>query len=54
MAKEAAKIYNIDWENSIMVGDASGYPGQFSDSDRKFAENSGIGIYYDTLEFQKL
>jgi DNA 3'-phosphatase len=54
MAEKAGKLYNIDWENSIMVGDASGYEGQFSDSDRKFAENAGIGTYYDVLEFQKL
>jgi len=54
MAEEAAKVYDIDWENSIMVGDASGLPGQFSDSDKKFAENAGIGTYYDTKEFQNL
>jgi len=34
----------------IMIGDASGLPGQFSDSDRKCAENANIG-YMDIEEF---
>lgn len=44
----------IDKENSIMVGDASGLEGQFSDSDKMFAINAGIGTYYDVEEFKKL
>lgn len=34
----------------LMVGDASGLPGQFSDSDKKCAENFGID-YMDVQEF---
>lgn len=34
-----------------MVGDASGLEGQFSDSDKKFAENAGID-YMDVNEFK--
>lgn len=37
-------------EWSIMVGDASGLPGQFSDSDKKTAENAGID-YMDINKF---
>lgn len=37
-------------EWSIMVGDASGLPGQFSDSDKKTAENAGID-YMDINDF---
>lgn len=54
MAEKAAEKYDIDWENSIMVGDASGLPGRFSDSDKKFAENAGIGTFYDTEEFHRI
>jgi DNA 3'-phosphatase len=36
----------------LMVGDASGLPGQFSDSDKKCAENFGID-YLDVDEFCK-
>ena len=35
---------------SLMIGDASGKPGQFSDSDRKCAENFGID-YLDVEDF---
>ena len=35
---------------SLMIGDASGKPGQFSDSDKKCAENFGID-YMDVEEF---
>lgn len=35
---------------SVMIGDASGKPGDFSDSDKKFAENAGID-YMDVNEF---
>ena len=36
--------------NSLMIGDASGKPGQFSDSDKKCAENFGID-YLDVEDF---
>ena len=36
----------------LMVGDASGKPGQFSDSDKKCAENFGID-YLDVEDFLK-
>lgn len=39
--------------SSLMIGDASGLPGQFSDSDKKTAENFGID-YLDINEFVKL
>lgn len=35
----------VDLENSFYVGDAAGRPGDFADSDRKFAENIGIKFY---------
>lgn len=37
-------------ENMLMIGDASGKSGQFSDSDRKTAENFGID-YLDVEDF---
>lgn len=37
----------------IMIGDASGKPGDFSDSDKKCAENFGID-YIDVEDFLKL
>lgn len=37
----------------IMIGDASGKPGDFSDSDRKCAENYGID-YMDVEDFIKI
>lgn len=37
-------------ECSLMVGDASGLPGQFSDSDKVCAENAGID-YMDVTRF---
>lgn len=36
----------------LMIGDASGKPGQFSDSDKKTAENFGID-YLDVEDFYK-
>lgn len=36
--------------NALMIGDASGLEGQFSDSDKKCAENAGIK-YMDVDEF---
>ena len=38
-------------EDCLMVGDASGLPGQFSDSDKKTAENAGVD-YMDVSEFK--
>ena len=45
---------NIDYIKSIslMIGDASGKEGQFSDSDKKTAENYGID-YMDVEDFVK-
>lgn len=40
-------------EECIMIGDASGKPGDFSDSDKKCAENFGID-YIDVRDFLKL
>lgn len=37
----------------IMIGDASGKPGDFSDSDKKCAENFGID-YIDVRDFLEL
>lgn len=37
-------------QNSLMIGDASGKEGQFSDSDKKTAENFGID-YMDVEDF---
>jgi len=48
MAKHCLEAYNLkkgeDFELSdcLMIGDASGKPGDFSDSDKKFAENLKI------------
>lgn len=44
---------NILPRDCVMVGDASGLEGQFSDSDKKCAENFGI-LYYDVNEFINL
>ena len=43
----------FDKEKALMIGDASGKPGQFSDSDKKTAENFGID-YMDVEDFIKL
>lgn len=42
--------YFIKKEDCLMIGDASGLEGQFSDSDKKTAENFGI-YYMDVHEF---
>lgn len=39
-----------DEKDCLMIGDASGLEGQFSDSDKKTAENFGID-YMDVSEF---
>lgn len=41
---------DCDKRNCLMIGDASGKQGQFSDSDKKCAENAGIK-YMDVDEF---
>lgn len=38
--------------DALMIGDASGKPGQWSDSDKKTAENFGID-YLDVEDFIK-
>lgn len=43
-------LYNKN--DMLMIGDASGLPGQFSDSDKKCAENFGID-YLDVSDFIK-
>ena len=40
----------IKYEQCLMIGDASGKEGQFSDSDKKCAENADIG-YMDVDDF---
>ena len=40
-------------QKSLMIGDASGKDGQFSDSDKKTAENFGID-YMDVEDFVKI
>lgn len=40
-------------EECVMIGDASGKPGDFSDSDKKCAENFGID-YIDVRDFLEL
>lgn len=42
----------VDKKDMLMIGDASGKEGQFSDSDRKCAENYGID-YMDVEDFLK-
>lgn len=44
---------DISKEDCLMIGDASGLDGQFSDSDKKTAENFGID-YMDVNEFVKI
>jgi len=44
--------YDVKNYQSMMIGDASGKPGDFSDSDRKCAENAGI-MYLDVEDFEK-
>jgi len=51
MAYDAGLKYKIQLSKSIMVGDASDKQTSFSDSDKMFAYNAGIPIYYDIDEF---
>lgn len=52
MLEYALADYNLEIDKSemLMIGDASGKPGQFSDSDKKTAENFGID-YLDVEDF---
>lgn len=43
-------LYKLDRDKCLMIGDASGNVGDFSDSDKKAAENAGIG-YMDVNDF---
>lgn len=54
MLEDALTEYDINCSKSkmLMIGDASGKPGQFSDSDKKTAENFGID-YLDVEDFCK-
>ena len=45
--------YVSDKQKMLMIGDASGKPGDFSDSDKKCAENFGID-YIDVRDFLEL
>jgi len=51
MAYDAGLKYKIHLSKSIMVGDASDKEISFSDSDKMFAHNAGISMYYDIDEF---
>lgn len=46
-------VRHTDKSQMIMIGDASGKPGDFSDSDKKCAENFGID-YIDVRDFLEL
>ena len=60
MLQKALSDYLLDEHNNLiydksemlMIGDASGKPSQFSDSDKKTAENFGID-YLDVEDFLK-
>lgn len=43
---------NLGKRDAFMIGDASGKPGQWSDSDKRTAENFGID-YLDVEDFIK-
>jgi HAD superfamily hydrolase (TIGR01662 family) len=53
MINNLIKIKLLRKEDCVMIGDASGLPGQFSNTDRKTAENAGIK-YFDIGELDKL
>lgn len=56
MLRSLIEMYGIlafsNLSEILMIGDASGKPGQFSDSDKKTAENFGID-YLDVEDFCK-
>lgn len=45
-------IFGVSKCDMLMIGDASGLPGQFSDTDKKTAENFGID-YMDVYDFTR-
>ena len=53
-ARDCTTIVGLEFDKkkALMIGDASGKPGQFSDSDKKTAENFGID-YMDVEDFIK-
>ena len=54
MLESLSKQWEVESkEECIMIGDASGKPGDFSDSDKKCAENFGID-YIDVRDFLEL
>lgn len=53
MLKELCYNHNLSYDKKEMIGDASGKPGDFSDSDKKCAENFGID-YIDVRDFLEL
>ena len=54
MFTKFTKTLNLsDKKDMLMIGDASGKPGNFSDSDKKFAINAGID-YLDVNDFVKI
>lgn len=54
MLESLAEQWSVESkEECIMIGDASGKPGDFSDSDKKCAENFGID-YIDVRDFLEL
>lgn len=50
MINHFIELYKLDRDNCLMIGDASGKEGDFSDSDKKAAENAEIK-YMDVEEF---
>ena len=44
--------FDFNKKDALMIGDASGKPGQWSDSDKRTAENFGID-YLDVEDFIK-
>ena len=50
--KHLLRSSNLTKDDCLMIGDASGKEGQFSDSDKKTAENFGID-YLDVEDFVK-
>ena len=45
--------YHYEKEKMVMIGDASGKPGDFSESDKMFAKNCGVD-YIDVEDFIKI
>ena len=50
MIEKFKGFYNDETKNCLMIGDTSGKDGQFSDSDKKCAENANIK-YIDVEDF---